>query len=157
MAAPFSIPSTKKLTTDFPPRRGKIKDQIFKEIAKSVASAASRASNVLGLVKKDNDRAPETPPEGVTTSGDWWWRWWMKGCVMMHEKDPWFLKGIISICKYSKYMNMIYSIVVVNILIWYMVLLKLDKRCLCDFRCFNFNFCYIIDEMKNIQTISTAK
>ncbi|KAK1437059.1 hypothetical protein QVD17_02844 [Tagetes erecta] len=58
MTAPFSTPLTKKPTTACPPRRGKIKAQIFKEIAKSLASVASKAGDILGVVKKDNDRAP---------------------------------------------------------------------------------------------------
>ncbi|KAI3678431.1 hypothetical protein L6452_37723 [Arctium lappa] len=69
MAATFPTPPVKKPTTAFPScsRRGKVKAQIFEEIAESLASAASRAGYFLGLIKKYDTQkdcsAPASPPK----------------------------------------------------------------------------------------------
>ncbi|KAD4981885.1 hypothetical protein E3N88_18556 [Mikania micrantha] len=70
MAAPFSTPSMKKPTAALPPRRGRVKAQIFDGIAEIVVSAVSRAGNLLGLVKKDDESAAATTAETAFTSGD---------------------------------------------------------------------------------------
>ncbi|KAI3802511.1 hypothetical protein L1987_30644 [Smallanthus sonchifolius] len=69
MAASFPTPPVKKPASAFPARRGKIKAQIFGGIAETVASAASRAGNFLGLIKKDDDSAPAAPPDTTKTYG----------------------------------------------------------------------------------------
>ncbi|KAL8233020.1 hypothetical protein R6Q57_002798 [Mikania cordata] len=74
MAAPFSKPSMKKPTVALPPRRGRVKAQIFEGIAEIVVSAVSRAGNLLGLVKKDDESAAATTAETAFTSGDSWRR-----------------------------------------------------------------------------------
>ncbi|KAC9696430.1 hypothetical protein E3N88_45375 [Mikania micrantha] len=66
MAASVSSPLMKKPIMDFPPRR-RIKAQIFEEIAEAVVSAALRACDILGLIKKDDTSAPATPLTNATT------------------------------------------------------------------------------------------
>ncbi|KAI3507828.1 hypothetical protein L1887_22823 [Cichorium endivia] len=77
MAASFPTPPAKKPTTAFPPRRGRVKAQIFEGVAEAVASAASRAGNFLGLVKKDDvdtplkdGSDPAPPPKTTKTFGE---------------------------------------------------------------------------------------
>ncbi|KAD4981884.1 hypothetical protein R6Q59_036855 [Mikania micrantha] len=69
MAAAFPTPPVKRPQAAFPGRRGRVKAQIFGEIAESLASAASRAGNFLGLIKKDDDSAPAGLPKTTETSG----------------------------------------------------------------------------------------
>ena len=45
-------PQRKKKKTQFPPRRGQIKAQIFESMAKTVVSAASKAKEALGKTKE---------------------------------------------------------------------------------------------------------
>ncbi|CAI9301106.1 unnamed protein product [Lactuca saligna] len=75
MAATFPTPPAKKPATSFPPRRGRVKAQIFEGVAEAVASAASRAGDFLGLIKKDDTPVnegskPAPPPETTKTYGE---------------------------------------------------------------------------------------
>ncbi|KAL4558299.1 hypothetical protein LXL04_036497 [Taraxacum kok-saghyz] len=76
MAAPFPTPPIKKSTAAFPPRRGRVKAQIFEGVAEAVASAASRAGDFLGFIKKDdtamNDGSEPAspPPKSTKTYGE---------------------------------------------------------------------------------------
>ncbi|KAL7583871.1 hypothetical protein Lser_V15G42259 [Lactuca serriola] len=75
MAATFPTPPAKKPTTAFPPRRGRVKAQIFEGVAEAVASAASRAGDFLGFIKKDDTTVnegskPASPPETTKTYGE---------------------------------------------------------------------------------------
>ncbi|KAL7583335.1 hypothetical protein Lser_V15G42261 [Lactuca serriola] len=71
MAATFPAPPVKKPTAAFPPRRGRVKAQIFEGVAETLASAASRAGDFMGFIKKENEgSAPEPPPKTTKTYGE---------------------------------------------------------------------------------------
>ncbi|KAI3507827.1 hypothetical protein L1887_22822 [Cichorium endivia] len=77
MAATFPTPPVKKPTIAFPPRRGRVKAQIFEGVAETVAYATSRAGDFLGLFKKDDSdtpvdggSAPAPPPKTTKTYGE---------------------------------------------------------------------------------------
>lgn len=54
-------------TPNLPPKRGKIKAQIFESIGETIATAASKAGEALGFIKKEEGgggsvSATSTPP-----------------------------------------------------------------------------------------------
>ncbi|CAI9301108.1 unnamed protein product [Lactuca saligna] len=66
MATTFPAPPVKKPTAAFPPRRGRVKAQIFEGVTETVASAASRAGDFLGFIKKENEGSASAPPPKTT-------------------------------------------------------------------------------------------
>ncbi|XVF05625.1 hypothetical protein REPUB_Repub05bG0188900 [Reevesia pubescens] len=66
--------STKKKETQFPPRRGQIKAQIFESMVKTVVSVASKAKEALGKNKversdgKSSSSTTTTPPQSAYNS-----------------------------------------------------------------------------------------
>ncbi|KAM7527868.1 hypothetical protein LguiB_031278 [Lonicera macranthoides] len=52
MATNSSIPARNQ-TPNPPPKRGKIKAQIFESIGETIITAASKAGEALGLIKKE--------------------------------------------------------------------------------------------------------
>ncbi|KAK8641536.1 hypothetical protein V6N13_010934 [Hibiscus sabdariffa] len=69
MASASTAPERKNKVTQFPPRRGGVKAHIFKSIAKTVASAASKAREAMAKNKgegsdgKSSSSGTSTPPQ----------------------------------------------------------------------------------------------
>ncbi|TYH16301.1 hypothetical protein ES288_A05G106400v1 [Gossypium darwinii] len=70
---------TKKKKTQFPPRRGRVKAQIFESIVKTVVSAASKTKEEMGKNKSEvcdgkscsSSSTTSTPPQsGYTCEGN---------------------------------------------------------------------------------------
>ncbi|XVF46418.1 hypothetical protein PTKIN_Ptkin03bG0025000 [Pterospermum kingtungense] len=77
MATPTDDHPQRKKETQFPPRRGKIKAQIFESIIKTMVSAASKAKEVLGKNRgegsdgKNSSSTTTTPPQsGYNSEGN---------------------------------------------------------------------------------------
>ncbi|GMI92077.1 hypothetical protein HRI_002877000 [Hibiscus trionum] len=76
MASASAVPErkNKKKVTEFPPRRGQVKAQILKSIAKTVASAASKAREAMAKNKgegsdgKSSSSGTSTPPQSAYVS-----------------------------------------------------------------------------------------
>ncbi|PPR91487.1 hypothetical protein GOBAR_AA29200 [Gossypium barbadense] len=84
---------TKKKKTQFPPRRGRVKAQIFESIVKTVVSAASKTKEEMGKNKSEgcdgkscsSSSTTSTPPQsGYTCEGN------VKGQIN-HHPILWFL------------------------------------------------------------------
>ncbi|MBA0594653.1 hypothetical protein Gorai_011551 [Gossypium raimondii] len=94
---------TKKKKTQFPPRRGRVKAQIFESIAKTVVSAASKTKEEMGKNKSEgydgkscsSSSTTSTPPQsGYTSEGNGHISWKttisVKGQIN-HHPILWFL------------------------------------------------------------------